>query len=184
MKANRSIRFKDNNEGYVKLVSGLLVLLLAIVIGILIFWNVSPNMPGNVASRTEIFTGYTLPSDSDSSGGSNDTATTVTLTYVPYRTTNASIAVVCYNSSAETQCSPPVTITNKNVVIQSGSGTANPAGYDQINVTYTPMIYDDIGTTETNAGTVFGLLPIIAIVVIGSIMIGLIAGFGKGKKGV
>jgi len=32
---------------------------------------------------------------------------------------------------------------------------------------------------NTTAGTVFNLLPIIAIVVIGSIMIGLVVGFGK-----
>jgi len=35
---------------------------------------------------------------------------------------------------------------------------------------------DNVNTT---AGTVFNLLPIIAIVVIGSIMIGLVVGFGK-----
>jgi len=36
-------------------------------------------------------------------------------------------------------------------------------------------------TVNTTASTVFNLLPVIAIVVIGSIMIGLVINFGRGK---
>jgi len=173
--------FAKNKNGYIKAVGGLVALLIVIIVGIMIFWQTTDSMPAQESSRTEIFTGYTLPDGSDSSGGSNDTAQTVTLAYVPYSTTNASITVYCYNSSAETQTAPPVTIANRAVTIQSGSGTANPAGYSQINVTYTPKIYIDSATTKTQATTTFNLLPIIAIVIVGSILIGLVIGFG-GKK--
>jgi len=184
MKANKSTRIKQNNNGYAEIISGLLVLLIAIIIGILIFWSVSPNMPGNVASRTEYFTGYTLPTGPAHTGGSNYSAQVITLDYVPNGASNSSVAVVCYNSTGKTTSSPTVTIKNTKITIPAaGSNIATPPlGYDQINVTYTPMIYDDVAVTETNADTVFDLLPIIAIVVIGSIMIGLIIGFGKGKK--
>ena len=181
MKANQFTKFKKNDTAYAKIVSGLLVLLVSIIIGILIFWSISGNTPGNTASTTEIFTGYTLPSGPTHTGGSNDTATIVTLTYQPYATGNSTISVVCYNSTAATQTSPPVTIAGRQVTVQSGSGTANPAGYNQINVTYTPKIYTDSGSTRTTASTVFNLLPVVAIVVIGSIMIGLVINFGSKK---
>jgi len=168
-----------NKKAYMKQIGAIVSLLVVIIIAILVFWQTNDSLPATESSRTEIFTGYTLPTGGDNSGGSNDTATTVTLNYVPYLTTNASISVVCYNATGETQTSPPVTIANRAVTIQSGSGTANPSGYSQINVTYTPKIYTDSTTTRTQATTVFQLLPIIAIVIVGMILVALVVKFGK-----
>jgi len=164
------------------MVGGFVAFLITIIVGILVFWALSGTMPGN-SEQTEYFTGYTLPTGSDSSGGSNDTATVITLSYVPYSTSNSTIAVVCYNSTGETQTSPPVTIANRKVTIQSGSGTANPAGYDQVNVTYTPMVDSQTAGTETMATTVFALLPIIMLVVVAGIILGVVMMFGGNKSG-
>ena len=42
---------------------------------------------------------------------------------------------------------------------------------------------DSRNTTTTMASTVFGLLPIIALVVVGAILIGIVLRFGGGGKG-
>jgi len=182
MKANKKVILREDDNGYAKMVGGLVALLIAIIIGVMIFWSLSGSMPGS-SEQTEYFTGYTLPAGSDSSGGSNDTATVITLKYVPYSTDNSSIAVVCYNATAETEASPPVTIANRVVTVQSGSGTANPPGYSQINVTYTTKFSTEASTTNTMASTVFALLPIIALVVVASIILGIVLMFGSGSKG-
>ena len=91
MKANMKFReLKDDNKGYAKAVGGLVALLITIIVGILVYWQISG--------------GITLTSD-----------------------------------------------------------TANTSR-------------DNVNTTAT---TVFQLLPIIAIVVVGMILIGLVVKFGK-----
>jgi len=45
MKANQKIRsFKDDKGAYVKIVGGLVALLLTIIIGVLVFWEVSDSI--------------------------------------------------------------------------------------------------------------------------------------------
>ena len=172
---------KDNDKAFAQSVGAVIALLVTIIVVILVFWNITGNLSG-MTEQTETFTGYTLPTGGDSSGGSNDTAQIINLSYVPYSTANGTISVVCYNSTGNTQTSPPVTISNRQVTIQSGSGTANPAGYDQINVTYTTMIESASTQTRTTATTTFALLPIIAIVAIGALLVGLVVAFGGRKE--
>ena len=181
MKSNQKAVIKEDT-GDVQLVGGLVALLITIIIGILVYWSLSGNIPA-MTTQAETFTGYTLPTGSDSTGGSNDTATIVTLQYVPYSTANSTITVKCYNATAETECSPPVTIANRQVTVQSGSGTGNPTGYSQINVSYTTKVSTESTGTNTMAGTVFGLLPIIALVVVAGIILGIVVMFGKSGKG-
>jgi uncharacterized membrane protein YjgN (DUF898 family) len=95
MKANQSIKqLKPNNEGYVKIVGGLVALLLMIIVGILVFWE-----------------------------------------------------------------------TSDAIDLSSAAGN------------------DSKNKTTEMATTVFSLLPIIALAVVASIIIGVIIGFGGSKKG-
>lgn len=93
MKANQFVKIKKDDAGYATMVGGLVALLITIIVGILVYWQIS--------------------------GG-------ITL-----------------------------------------STAAANTSRDNVN---------------TMATTVFNLLPIIAIVVIGSIMIGLVVNFGRGSK--
>ena len=91
MKANK--KFVENEDGYARAIGGLVALLITIIVGIMVYWQISGSL--------------TLP---------NDTANT---------------------------------------------------SRDNVN---------------TTAGTVFNLLPIVAIVIVGGILIGLVIAFGGGGK--
>ena len=91
MKANK--KFVENKDGYARAIGGLVALLITIIVGIMVYWQISGSL--------------TLP---------NDTANT---------------------------------------------------SRDNVN---------------TTAGTVFNLLPIVAIVIVGGILIGLVIAFGGGGK--
>lgn len=41
MKANQSVKLKENDNGYARVVGGLVALLLTIIIGVLVFWQVN-----------------------------------------------------------------------------------------------------------------------------------------------
>jgi small-conductance mechanosensitive channel len=94
MKANIKSKLVENDKGYVKVVGGLVALLIMIIIGVLVFWEV-------------------------------------------------------------------------NDAITLSSDTAN----------------DSRNTTTNMATTVFGLLPLIALVVVAAIILGVILAFGGGKTG-
>ena len=94
MKANKLAKLSENKAGYVKVVGGLVALLIMIIIGILVFWEV------------------------------NDSITL-------------------------------------------GSAAANTSR----------------NTTTAMASTVFGLLPLVALVVVAAIILGVILAFGTGKAG-
>ena len=42
MKANRIFKLKDNNSAYARMVGGLVALLITIIIGVLVYWSISP----------------------------------------------------------------------------------------------------------------------------------------------
>lgn len=182
MKANRKL-VNDNTAVNAAMVGGLVAFLIAIIVGVLVFWNISTVTPGTTATVTDTFTGYTLPTGTHHTGGSNDTAQVVTLTYVPSSTANSSILLVCYNSTAKTQCAPTVTTANTKVTIPAAVAGALPLGYDQVNVTYVTKIYTESAGTRTMANTVFALLPIIALVVVASVILGIVVMFGGRKSG-
>jgi len=53
VKANRKFRLIDNNLAYTKVVGGLVALLLTIIIGVLVFWNVSDSITMESAEASE-----------------------------------------------------------------------------------------------------------------------------------
>ena len=182
MKANnKSKTIKEDKEAYAKVVGGLVALMVTIIIAILVYWNISTSMPA-MSTQADTFTGYTVGTTNASSGGSNQTAQEVTLTYYPESITN----ITCYNATGHTFTSPTNYTTSGRVLTVPSDmrsyASANPRAYTQINVTYTTKIATDTAHTNTQATTMFQLLPIIAIVVVGGILIGLVIAFGGGSR--
>ena len=64
MKANQKFKKMDNN-GYAKIVGGLVALLITIIVGILVYWSISPSIT------------FTTDDANDSRNGTDDTASTV-----------------------------------------------------------------------------------------------------------
>jgi len=175
MKANKSSQLRYNDKGYAKIIGGIVALLLTIIIGIMVYWSVSPNLISSDA-QVETFTGYTLPVGSDSQG-SNSTAWYVTVTEIPKSSSDTN--VTCYNATGVSESWPTFTLSHTRIDVAADAAD----GFSQVNVSYTTRASDVASSTNTQASTVFELIPIVAIVVIGSIMIGLVVGFGaSGKK--
>jgi cobalamin biosynthesis Mg chelatase CobN len=190
MKANKK-QLNKNSEAAINMQVAITIvgLLLAIVIGVMVYFNTIDNIT-EFAQTTEYFTGYTLPTDSAHTGGSNASVQHITLENSPYSTSNSTITVICYNATGATTSSPPVTINHKTITIPAASSHAGtttsavPKGYSQINVTYTSKIARAQSTDVTPmASTVFTLAPIIALVVIAAIVLVVVLGFGKGRRG-
>jgi len=154
---------------------GILVgFLLAVIIGVLIYFSMTENIDVfNV--QTEYFTGY--------SHGDNATEQTVTVRYSPASKEDTN--VTCWSEIDGTLSYPDFRVVFKDITIAAGSAS----NYTQINVTYT----SHAGMTEESdvtpmADTVFGLLPIVALVVVASVILVIVLGFGKsppkGFKGI
>ena len=171
MKANN--KFRTNKDAYAQVVGGVVALLLTIVIGILVYWYISPAIAP--ASDSQTFTGYTLPVGADSQG-TNSSAWSITLKNLP--SSSALTNVTCYNATGGNLSYPTFTLANTVVSVAAGAAE----GFSQVNVSWTTKVSTEAASTNTMAGTVFGLLPIIAIVAIGGILIGLVMVFG-GSRG-
>ena len=174
MKANRTSRGLDNNA-YAKVVGGLVALLITIIIAVLVYWSASPNIVSS-DTQSQQFTGYTLPVGG-ASQGSNSSAWSVTITLIPNGA--GSVNVTCNNATSGTSSYPTFTLAHRTISV--GAGVAD--GFSRVNVSYTTKASADASGTNTMATTVFGLLPIIAVVVIGSILIGLVIVFGGTGRG-
>ena len=184
MKANRKIILDNKAEtGYPQMAMMIVGLLLAIVIGVLIYFEVSDIDEFN--EKSEYFTGYTAGlSQKVVAGdyGENSSSTTVNLTNSPKSATY--VNVTCYNASAELATDsglsyPSFTVNHKSVFFAADAADV----FTQVNVTYTSRA----GTAEAAditpmAQTVFTLLPIIALVVIAGIILALVLGFGGKRK--
>ena len=169
MKANQKIKnLNHDDNGYVEIVGGLVALLLMIIVGVLVFYSVSDSM--DVAGDAdETFTGYAATA--------NASAWSITLDNSP--TSSSAVNVTCYNSTGKTESYPAFTLVHKTVSVAAGAASE----FSQVNVTYTSNMADSADPASDMAGTVFSLLPIIALAVVASIIIGVIIGFGGGKKG-
>ena len=167
MKANQSIKnLKQDQTGYVKIVGGLVALLLMIIVGVMIFWSVSESIPGT-GEQTETFTGY--------AASANASAWSVTLDYSP--TGSSAVNVTAYNATGSSESYPVFTLSHMTVSVAADAADE----FSQVNVTYTSNIGSSAGEADDMASTVFGLLPIIALVVVAAIIIGVIIGFGGGS---
>ena len=172
MKANQSIKnLKQDQAGYVKIVGGLVALLLMIIVGVMVFWSVSESIPGT-GEQTETFTWA-----SPQSAGAN---LVVTLTGA---TPNSITKVWIHNSTSggsHANVTTGITISGYRTVTVAHAGIA--AEYNHAVVYYESNIGADSDESTDMASTVFGLLPIVALAVVASIIIGVIIGFGGGGK--
>jgi len=181
MKANKKTKLKNDKTGYLKVVGGLVALLLLIIIGVLVYWETQ----GSIDSFEAITTTYTEDSDGNTftqwtgGTGSNSTGEIIKLdnspdsfTYVrAWNGTGGGTAQACtagthYNSNGR--------------YLQIVAGSLD--NFTQVNVSYTSNMASSEDTASDMATTVFDLLPIIALAVVAAVIIGVVMGFGSGKR--
>jgi hypothetical protein len=168
MKANRKFK-TDETAGYPQVVGMIIALMLTIVIGVMIYYEVSGSV-ADFSEQTETFTGYTVEHPGS--------ATTITLGNSPTSTSTCNVTL--YNATTPAELYPTYTLNAKQIHITA----ANAVNFTQVNVTYTSHAGTDAALTTTMAGTVFVLLPIIALVIVAAIILGVVLGFGgSGKSG-
>lgn len=170
MKANQKTKnIATDRSASTQIVASVVVLLIAVVIGVMVYYEVDDSITA-FDEVTETFTGYTLST-------SNDSATTITLDNFPDGTSNCNIT--CYNSTAPSESYPSYSLSNNRITFAAEAADE----FSQINVTYTSKMSGDAGETTTMAGTVFALAPIIVLVLVASIILAIVLGFGGGKSG-
>ena len=168
MKANRKFKdFKNNNAGFARIIGGLVALLICILVGVLIYWSIADS-PSFAGTTYEEFTGY--------GATANASAWSVTIDYLP--DSKGDTNVTCYNSTGNSESWPTFTLLNRDISVAAGAADE----FSQVNVTYESKQEDAVGDVGGTAGTIFTLLPILAIVVIGGVMIGAVMAFGKSGK--
>lgn len=170
MKANQKFKnLSKNDDAYIKIVGSLVALLLAIIVGVLVYFEMLDSVSSFSEDTVEVFTGYTT--------ASNASAWSVTLQNSPASATVTN--VTCANMTAGSESYPTFSLNHRTISV--GAGGADQ--FTQVNVTYTSNIATDESTATDMASTVFGLLPIIALVVVASIILGIVLGFGGSKGG-
>lgn len=156
------------SESSMKLVGTLVALLIIIIIAGMVYYSIVDNTD-QFSEVTDTTTGY--------SHGDNASAWSIYLDNSPDGTSNLNIT--CYSATAGTLSYPSFTLSNEKVSVAAGAAS----NFTQVNATYTSkMATAEEGITE-DAGTVFSLLPIIALVVVASVILLYVIGFGGGRKG-
>jgi hypothetical protein len=189
MKANRkSKNICTDTNGYTKIIGGLVALLLTIIIGVLVFWEVDESINQFEDSTTEYITtdkdGTSFTRWDGATSGSNYTGEVIELKYSPSSVSN----ITCWNGSAATaQVESYLTTsgtdysTNHKLVTLKAGQASN---FTQVNITYVSNAANNEGESTDTASTVFALAPLIALVVVAAIILGVILGFGgSGKQG-
>jgi len=171
MKANRKFKTDETGSSSTTQVVGMLVaLMLTIIISVMIYYEVSGSV-ADFSEQTETFTGYAALT-------ANASAWSVTLANSPDGTGNCN--VTCFNATGGQLSYPTYGLNHKTISVAADAADM----FSQVNVTYTSHIGTDEDTTTTMAGTVFVLLPIIALVIVAAIILGIVLGFGgSGKSG-
>lgn len=170
MKSNRKFKLDNSAGANTALVGSIVALLLVIMISVMIYFEFTESID-SFDEKIETFTGYTLAT-------SNNSAWTVTLDNSPDGTGNCN--VTCYNATAGTESYPTFTLNGKITSVAADAADQ----FSQVNVTHTSKMATDEGETSNMAATVFGLLPLIALVIVASVILAYVIGFGgSGKKG-
>jgi hypothetical protein len=169
MKSNQKFKLDNKAEGNTALVGGIVALLIVIIVGVMIYFEFTEAVD-SFDEVVKTFTGY--------SHGDNASAVSVTVDNSPDGTGNTN--VTCYSSSAGTLSYPTFTLNGKIVSMAAGAAS----NFTQINVTYTSVIASAEAEATDMASSVFSLLPLIALVVVASVILAVVVGFGgSGKKG-
>lgn len=156
-----------------KVLGGIIAILIAIIIGVLVYYSIATT--GEMGRVTDTFT------------ATNATNVTSTLTYTPQSDTEMNVTY--YNSSAATWHTVPSTNWTRSgrtmtFIVLNGTGVSTyDANLSQVRYRY----YTDTGQTvrdnvDPQASVVFTLAPIVAIVMIASVILAVVSGFGGGKQ--
>lgn len=169
MKANQKVSLRKNGQGYMQVVGGIVALLIALIIGVMLYFSVVDTVD-EFSEVTETFTGYAWAT-------ANASAWSITLGNSPASSTVTN--VTCYNGTAGTESYPTFILNHETINVAADAADV----FSQVNVTYTSNIATDEGDVTDMAQNVFGIAPLIAIVVIAAIILGVVLAFGSGRKG-
>lgn len=169
MKSNQKFKSLDDVCGAVSIVSAVIALLLMIIVGVMLFFTIYDSMDMNGAA-TETFTGY--------SSSANASAWSITLDNSP--TSSSAVNITCTNTTGPSSSYPAFTLSHKTITVAADAANE----FNTVTVVYTSNKVDSAGDTGDMASTVFGLLPIVALAVIASLIIGVIMGFGRSGSGI
>ena len=156
-----------------KIVGSLVAFLIVIMVGVMVYFSVTTNVD-MFGEQSETFTSC--------SGGvaftatSNASAWGIKLDNSPMDDSNLNIT--CYNATGSTESYPTFTLSGTKVEVVADAADE----FSQVNATYTSNAANDEDSVTTEALSVFSLLPIVAMVVVGMIILAYVVGFG-GKKG-
>jgi hypothetical protein len=186
MKANIKSKLYHNDNAYSQVVTGIVALLLTIVIGVMIYYEVDDGVDQfSYSSYADTFTTYegggAFVNWLGGATGSNHTGGTIVLDNTISSISNFTAYNASYTNGAPEDWGVLGTdyhINGKRIVVHADE----LKNFTQLNITYTTNVAGD-GVEETGtASTVFSLVPLIALVVIAAIILGLVLMFGAGGK--
>ena len=168
---------------YSKVVVGIVALLLAVIIGIMVYWETA-SIDQYEDSSLETFT-----SDSDGNtftrysgtAGSNYTGEVIELANSANSVTN----ITCWNESGGSEDESYLETEGTHYTVNGKYLTLvgdQASNFTQVNVTYVSNIASTESGASDMASTVFSLVPIIALIVVASILIGVIYTLGSGGR--
>jgi hypothetical protein len=184
MKANQLSKL--NNKGYTQVVGGIVALLIAIVIGVMLYFEVTESTEAFEESTIDYIT-----SDIDgtaftvwdlATGGSNFTGVTIELDYNIHSISN----ITCWNESGSDEVESYLETEGTHYSVNGDRlriAAGQASNFTQVNVTWVSQIGSATGTNTDMATTVFGLLPLVALVVVAAILLGIVLVFGKRRGG-
>lgn len=168
MKANQFIKCKKD-DGNVQLVGSIIALFVAIIIGIMVYFQVTGGVTAYDDTITETFTGY--------AASANASAWSVTVDYSPVDSTNTN--VTCYNATGPSESYPTFSLSFSTISVAADAADE----FSQVNVTYVSHIASLESDATDMATTVFGLAPLIGLVLVAAVLLGVILAFGRGRRG-
>jgi len=170
---------------YAKLVSVVVALLVGIGVSAVVLFEIMGAPDSLADSVTDAIT-----SDSDGTAftqwspghdGSNTTGEKIELSYNPSSITN----ITCWNESGTVEVESYLTalgtdynLNGKYLYVLAGRAD----NFTQVNVTYVPLSGVVGGDVRDMGATVFELAPIIALVVVASVIIGIVVMMGNNRR--
>ena len=189
MKANRKFKCDIRAEFGMKESITLVALLLTIIVGVLVYFSITDNIDQFDNSYSVVFTtdsdgnSFTMGSGSTLTTSSNYTGEMIELDNTPSSVTN----ITCYNSTAASESwattqGSHYKLNGRYLTIVADTTGATVSQYDQLNVSYDTILADSEADATSTAETVFTLAPVIAIVMVASVILFVVLSMGKGGK--
>jgi len=176
----------EKETSYAQLVFVIVALLVGIGVSAIVLFEIMEAPDSLADSVTEYitqdsdgnsFTRY----DRDGATGSNLTGELILLSYNPSSITN----ITCYNASGTEEVESYLTVLNTDYSLNRAyldilAGRAD--NFTQVNVTYVPLAGVVGGDVRDMGATVFELTPIIALVLVATVIIGIVVMMGNNRK--